>query len=155
MNLVRATAQRLEFHLASQEKQLLLRLLELYPCLPPAHQQLCRAGGVPDQDAAQRLLDEALAEQRQENKSQLQALLADRLRFQEIPTGWRLRLSPAELEGLFQVLNDIRIGSWVRLGSPEGPVRKVDERNVQHVAAMELSGRFQMELLEALEGPSS
>ena len=152
MKLVRATPQRLEFHLAGYEQQLLARVLEFYPCLPPAHQRLCRAGGLPEEEAAQRLLDEALAEQRRENKQQTRALLADRQRFHQTATGWHLRLSPAELEGVFQVLNDVRIGCWVRLGSPEGPVPRVDERNVHLVAAMEQSAHLQMEFLKALEG---
>ena len=116
MRLVRTTKTRLFFHLGHWEAHLLLEVLNLYPCLPPAHQKLSKAGRLPESDANQRLLDEALAEQRAENRKQLQALLADPRRFQQTAAGCRLSLSRAETEWLLQVLNDIRVGSWVRLG---------------------------------------
>ena len=53
-----------------------------------------------------------------------------------------------------QVLNDIRVGSWVKLGCPDpdkalpaSPPR-LDARSLQ---AMHLSGQFQMALLEAVK----
>ena len=120
MKLVRATKTRLVFHLGQREKHLLLHLLKLYPCVPSAHHVLSKSGRLPDAEANQQLLDEALAEQRAENKKQLQALLADPRRFQEhTESGARLSLSPAEAEWLMQVLNDIRVGSWIILGSPD------------------------------------
>ena len=94
--------------------------------MPPAHQLLSKAGRLPDPEANQQLLDEALAEQRAENRRQLQALLADPRRFAHTETGARLSLSPAEVEWLLQVLNDIRVGSWVRLGSPDDKARGHD-----------------------------
>ena len=99
----------------------------------------------------QRLLDEALAEQRAENKKQVQALLADPRRFEPTQTGAHLSLSRAEVEWLFQVLNDVRVGSWVRLGSPEGKPREVTPATAPHLVAMEMAGYFQMQLLEALD----
>ena len=151
MNLIRTTKEQLEFHLARREKHLLLSLLQLYPCLPSAHQPLSQSGGLPDQETSQRLLAEALAEQREENRRQLQALLGDPGRFREEETGWRLSLSRADLEWLLQVLNDIRVGSWVRLGSPEEPLTGLDEKTAPHYAAMEMSGQLQMQFLEALQ----
>ena len=154
MNLIRSTKDQFQFRLGGREKHLLLDLLKLYPCLPVARQPLSKSGGLPDQETAQGLLDEALAEQRQENRRQLQALLADPGRFQEQETGWRLSLSPADLEWLLQILNDIRVGSWVRLGSPEERLAQLDEKTAPHYWAMEMSGRFQMQFLEAMQGPN-
>ena len=105
--------------MGQREKRLLPQILKLYPRVPPAHHVLSKSGRLPDREANQRLLDEALAEQRAENKKQLQALLADPRRFEHTETGARLSLSPAEVEWLLQVLNDIRVGSWILLGSPE------------------------------------
>ena len=154
MNLIRSSKGQLEFHLGKREKQMLLGLLELYPCLPAAHQPLSKSGGLPGQAAGQGLLDEALAEQRQDNRRQLQALLADPGRFQQQETGWRLSLSPADLEWLLQVLNDIRVGSWVRLGSPEERIVGLDEKTAPHYWAMEMCGQFQVRFLEAMHGPN-
>lgn len=154
MNLIRSTKERFQFRLGRREKQALLDLLKLYPCLPAAHQPLSKGGGLPIAETGQGLLDEALAEQRQENRRRLQALLAEPGRFQEQQSGWRFSLSPAEVEWLLQVLNDIRVGSWVRLGSPESRLRRLDEKTIPHYWAMELSGQFQIELLEATQGAS-
>ncbi len=152
MNLIRTTKTQLQFHLARREKQVLLNLLRLYPCLPPAHQRLTRSGRLPEPEASQRLLDEALAEQREQNRGHLQALLADPARLAQLETGWRLCLSPEDLEWLLQILNDIRVGSWVRLGSPQEHLDKLDQHTAPHYWAMEMSGHFQAEFLEALRG---
>ena len=119
--------------------------------MPSAHHVLSKSGRLPDAEANQQLLDEALAEQRAENKKQLQALLADPRRFEHTETGARLSLSPAEAEWLLQVLNDIRVGSWVILGSPEEKPAELTAANAPHFLAMEMAGYFQMQLLEALE----
>ena len=152
MKLVRATKGRLVFHLGPREKRSLLQLLKLYPCVPPAHHVLSRTGRVPDQAANQRLLDEALAERRAENKKELQALLADPRRFEQTETGARLSLSPAEVEWVLQVLNDIRVGNWVILGSPEQKPAELTSANARYFLAMEMAGYFQVPLLEALAG---
>jgi hypothetical protein len=66
--------------------------------------------------------------------------------------GGRLSLSPAEVEWVLQVLNDIRVGSWIILGSPEERLPELNETNAPHVWAMEMAGHFQAQLLEALQG---
>lgn len=143
---------RFFIHLGLGEKLLLLDVLKLYPRIPPAHHRLSKSAKIPDQEASQRLLDEALAEQRTETKKQLQTLLADPRRFQKTAAGARLCLTPAEVEWLLQVLNDIRVGSWVMLGSPGEKFQPLNERTTPHVWAMEMSGYFQSQLLQVLEG---
>jgi hypothetical protein len=150
VKLIRTTKTRMLFHLGHWEAHLLLEVLNLYPCLPPAHQQLSKTGRVPESDADQRLLDEALMEHRTENRRQLQALLADRRRLAPTETGGRLSLPPSEVEWLLQVLNDIRVGSWVRLGSPDEKPVTLNEKTAPHYRAMEGAGYFEAQLLEAL-----
>jgi hypothetical protein len=150
MKLVRSTKTRLLFHLGRRETRLLLQILKLYPRVPPAHHQLTRSPSLPDHEANQHLLDEALAEQRAENRQQLLALLADPRRFVRIETGSRLSLPCGEVEWLLQVLNDIRIGSWVHLGAPEEKLPELNDSNAPDFLAMEMAGYFQMHLLEAL-----
>jgi hypothetical protein len=152
MKLVRQSKTRLVFHLGHRETHLLSQILKLYPCVPPAHHQLTKSGRLPDREANQRLLDEALAEQRAENKKQLHALLADSRRFAPTEAGSRLSLLPGEVEWLLQVLNDIRVGSWVLLGCPEEKLPEVNEATAPNFVAMEMAGYFQAQLLEALEG---
>lgn len=151
MRVIRHTDKFL-LHLSNREKELLFNLLELYPQIPPGHFKLSKAGEVPEPEANQRLLDEALAEQRTASRKQLRALLEDPKRFEETPSGFRLRLSEGDVDWLLQVLNDIRIGSWVRLGSPE---RKVDWKSLKPekvplIVSMEMAGHIQMELVSAL-----
>lgn len=152
MKLVRSTKTRLVFDLSQREEQMLLRLLKLYPCVPAAHHVLSKTSRLSDAAANQQLLDESLAEQRAQNKKQLQTLLADPHRLEHAESGARLSLSPAEAEWFMQVLNDIRVGSWILLGSPDGKPLELTPEKAPHFVAMERAGYFQMQLLEALEG---
>jgi len=152
MKLLRATKARWVFHLASREKRLLLELLKLYPCIPPGRQPLTKSSSLPDAEACQRMLDEALAEQRVENRKQLETLLAAPQRFRDAAAGCEFTLAVSELEWLLQILNDIRVGSWVRLGSPEQSFEAVNEQTAPDWWAMEAAGAFQMQLLGAIEG---
>lgn len=148
------TLDRLVFDLGQRETRAFLATLRLYPRIPPAHHRLSKSGKLPDAAANQRLLDEALAEQRAESKKQLQALPADPKRFAKTETGSRITLTPAETEWLLQVLNDVRVGSWVLLGAPEQKleVALVNKTTARQFWEMEMAGYFEMHLLGALEG---
>lgn len=151
MKLLPAGENRCVLQLGTSEKELLLTLLKLYPRIPPAHHRLTRSGAVPQPEAAQRLLDEALAEQRARNKRQLEALFAQPGRWTAADNEWKLSLTTGEIEWLLQVLNDIRIGSWLALGSPEKLVESLTAASMPHVWAMEMAGDFQMALVHLLE----
>lgn len=146
------TPEKLVLQLNRQEKLLWLELLKLYPCVPSAHHRLSKSGKLPERDANQQLLDEALSEQRAKNKKQIEELQADARRWAPTKSGLRLSLVRADLEWLLQVLNDIRVGSWVLLGSPENLAPSLNEDMFHHFWAMELCGFFQSKLLEALDG---
>jgi predicted house-cleaning NTP pyrophosphatase (Maf/HAM1 superfamily) len=61
------------------------------------------------------------------------------------------RLSPAEIEWLLQVLNDVRVGGWLALGEPEElEPPEINETNAPYLLAMEAAGYFQAQLLAAL-----
>jgi hypothetical protein len=142
----------LVFQFKSGEKRVFLELLQLYPLVPPNHARVSASAEKPDIKASQDLLEEALAEHRSENKKQLEAMLNEPRRFKETPTGFLLLLSPGQLEWLLQVLNDIRVGSWLRLGSPDekkGKTLRLSLQNARYFWAMELSGQFQYALMSA------
>ena len=149
MKIVR-TGDEFVFHASSREKNLLQGVLKLYPLIPSAH-HLKKAGQLPE--SSRKLLDEALADQRAESKKQLEAFLTDMRRFVQTEEGWRFSLSTAELEWLLQVLNDIRVGSWINLGAPEEKldVGWIDKEIAPHFWTMEIAGAFQMEMLAALK----
>lgn len=154
MRKLRASKDKLVLGLGFREGQLLLQTLRLYPVLPSAGQRRNRARPGREQDASQRLLAEALAEQRAENKRHLRAWLGDPSRFRRDRNGFRLCLAGSDLEWLLQILNDVRVGSWVAMGSPEDLGELPKEENAPHCMAMEIAGAFQMELLAILDGTS-
>lgn len=155
MILIRQDKSAFVFQLAAREKLLLLELLKVYPQMPPAQRLVSKSMQLPDQATSQRLLDEALAEQRAENKCQLRALISDPRRWKREQKHWLLRLSPSDLEWMLQVLNEIRVGSWVELGSPEKWSEMITPDKARRVWTMELAGAFQMAFLHALEGDGS
>jgi hypothetical protein len=151
VKLLRADKQGLVFQLGRREKRMLLETLSLYPLVPAAHHRLSRNGQGAAADENQRLLDEALAEQRAENRRRIQAMLNAPHRFREAQAGFELTLAPAEVEWLLQVLNDVRVGSWLALGEPEpDETPALTEQNAKYVLAMELCGLFESVLLSAL-----
>jgi hypothetical protein len=154
MKLLRKGNDKFVFHLGKKDRPMLNAVLDRYPVVPSAHQPLSRTAPASQNEVNQRLLDEALAEQRQENKRQLRGLLADPERFKETSHGWHLTLSLTDIEWLLQVLNDVRVGSWIVLGAPEQDLwnLQLNEQTAQHALAMEMAGYFQMRLLEALGG---
>ena len=139
------------FHLVQQEKKLLLETIKLYPLVPGTHHRLSKDGKGPKADENQQLLEEALAEQRLENRRQVLAMLSEPQRFRELKSGFQLTLTPAQVEWLLQVLNDVRVGSWLALGEPEsGEEPTVTAQNARYLLALELCGLFESVLLDAL-----
>jgi hypothetical protein len=142
------------FQISPREKALLLATLKLYPMLDSGFHQISR-GERPQKKAEQQWLEEAMAEQRKEHKKKLDQFFGDEGRFFKMAKSEvRLTLNPEQMEWMLRVLNEIRVGSWVQLGRPElHAVRKTGatSQHASSVAAMELSGYFQMVLLEAFQ----
>jgi hypothetical protein len=151
VKLIRSDKKGFTFQLGQRERQLLLATLELYPLVPASHHRLSQKAKGPKADENQRLLEEALAEQRQENRRQAQAMLDQPQRFRETKAGLELALAPAEVEWLLQVLNDVRVGSWLALDEPEhGKEPSITEQNARYFFALEICGLFESVLLAAL-----
>jgi hypothetical protein len=151
MKLLRSDKRGYVFHLGEREKHVLLQTLQLYPLVPASHHRLARSGDSPEDEERQRLLDEALAEHRRENRRQLQAMLNETHRFQKTESGFQLNLTAAQIEWLLQVLNDIRVGSWLALGEPDqGEEPEPNKHNAHCLLALEVCGLFESGLLAAL-----
>jgi hypothetical protein len=140
------------FHLGKRENLALLDVLKRFPLVPPAHHALRHSAAAAAEGPGQALLEEVLDEHRRENQRHLLALLKSRQRWQPAHDGCRLTLSAPDVEWLLQVLNDVRVGSWIRLGAPEKSLWDFDlnAETAPHAWAMETAGYFQMHLLEAL-----
>jgi hypothetical protein len=151
VKLLRIQDNNYLFELGKREKELLTLVLRLYPVIPSAHQPVSKSLA-PGDNPGQHLLDEALAEQRKENKKNVENLLGDTGHFSETKGSCQMKLAPEEIEWLLQVLNDVRVGNWILLGSPDEEVwhSEPNSQNVPYVWAMEVAGLFQMNLLEAV-----
>lgn len=139
--------------MSRREKKLLDVLCSLYPRIPAGGWKLSAGGGIPDAEAGQELLEEAHEQSRTELRQEIPRWLADPARLRRAPKGLALKLSLAEAEALLQVLNDIRVGSWMALGSPEKPITRLTRKNAPDLWAMEMSTLFQAQLLESLQEP--
>ena len=152
MNLILRDDDKSVFHLSGAEKALLFKILKLYPLVPAQHHRLTRGAKSQTSTSAQVLLDEALAERRRENQKHLTEMLAEKRRFVSADDGYHVTLTNSEMEWLLQVLNDIRIGSWIALGEPGDKSPKpvqLSGHSALHYAAMEFCGYLEMSLLEA------
>lgn len=140
----------LEILIVAWEKKVLTGLFRLYP-QPRRACNLTKNGGINDAEYAQTLLEENLKETQLHHQEVISRLLKDTE--EQGAKRFRIILRPTESETLLQVLNDIRIGSWLALGAPEKKLTELDENTAPHVWAMELATIFQAELLEALQRP--
>lgn len=153
MKLIRADNEMFVFHLDRREKDLLAEVLRRYPLVPASSDRHRMSIQAVLNAEPQRLLELALAAQREEHQRQVRAMLNEPGRFKEADAGFDLILSPANMEWLLQVLNDVRVGSWIALGSPnteKGDAIALNARNAPHVWLMETAGYFEMQLLEAM-----
>lgn len=139
----------LSFQITIRERFLLLQALHRYPMLSAAHHRISHVQ-TPELAEAQKLLDEAIAEQHLTAKIRISELLTDGQCLKTTPHGCTLTVTSAQRELLLQCLNDIRIGCWIEIGSPEEEQRKAiphTESNVKHLMLMDLCAYFQYGLI--------
>ncbi|HVR36252.1 MAG TPA: hypothetical protein VMS21_10435 [Methylomirabilota bacterium] len=143
------------FRLRHQEHPAFVSLLRLFPVLPPDFQPLSKSADPAETEADQKLLEEAMRSQKAGLKSEVEKLLQDGDRLRKTPEGWELALEGPQLEWFLQVVNEIRVGSWRHLGSPD-PLRhlriEINETSLHHLWAMGMCDRIQSAVLEALRG---
>lgn len=151
MKLIKADAEKFIFLIERQERQMLFRLLGLYPLVPLTHHRLSRGE---EKNEDQQLLEEALAEQRLKNKKQALSLLKSKSKFRETEHGYVFSLKNQQMEWLLQVINDVHVGSWLLLGSPKNVVETfamLNRNTAPYYWAMQVATDFQCVLLHALE----
>lgn len=155
MKFLGVTEEKLRFLIGKRERLLFEGLLRTYPVLNSAH---LKATTHPNPDQAgidPALLQEALAEQQRETRGAVLELLDQPDRYQDHELGHILQIKDSEVELFLQVLNDIRVGNWVKLGSPgmkELP-DTLTEEILESAWKMEMAGHFQHHILEATNPP--
>jgi hypothetical protein len=152
---IRTNRKKFIFAISPQERSLLDEVLRLYPLVSATHHRLSKTAGTARHDENQQLLEESLAAQREVNRKNVQAMLNQPGHFQTTASGSQLTISGPEIEWLLQVLNDVRVGSWVALGSPDPEQDKkivFNKKMLPHFRMMELAGAFETVFLDALSG---
>ncbi len=155
MKLLRAEADRYEFHLGRREHKVFCEVLGAYPVTPLDHHRLSRTGSAGGPDSHQALLTESLQAVKAALRKRLDAFLGNAQRFAVLADGYRVSLSREEMEWLLQVLNDVRVGSWLRLGAPDPEAAKLPRlkpETARYLPLMELAGHFEFTFLAALDG---
>lgn len=154
MKLLEGGPDGVAFSLSQREKAFLERLLSFYPVGPDTRPSLSR-GDDPRLADAGALLHEAMREQKRELTEWLKTRLGEGGALARSGTGWRLHLDPGDAERLLQVLNELRVGAWIRLGCPEDLREEAAGASLPEApfhAIMTLAGQFEMVLLMALDG---
>ena len=155
MKLISKDGDEFELEFALEEKGLLFHLLGLYPAVPVAYHRLTKGKKIPNQEENQRLLDEAIQAQRKANQQEIIALVGKSGRFTDNAESSRAVFRRDELERLLQVLNDVRIGNWIALGSPDDlqeQTIRTDKKSLRQLMLMEIAGGFEMFILGAISG---
>lgn len=154
MKLINRDQTNYTFLIGKREREMFFSLLKKYPVILGAHFGDRHPPKTEESKKNQQLLQEALADQQRENRKHLEQMLAEPGRFQENDLGFSFRLTEPELEWLLQVLNDIRVGSWIQLGEPDPkqpPSTPLTEQTMMLAWSMEIAGLFQHSLLEATQ----
>jgi hypothetical protein len=154
VKFVRRNSQHLIFHLGRREHELLVDLLEMYPLLPTRYHRLSRTADAAATQADQRLLEEAMASRKAAGRERLRTLLGSGNLLRRHNSGYHLTLPLDQSEWFLQVLNDVRVGSWVQLGCPDEQAQRPVELTVANARlylTMELCGAFQSLMLQALD----
>lgn len=155
MRRVAANSRSWVFALNERERDFLVAVLHAYPAVPHNYQPLTResAGCLSPEDEV--LLHDALLEHRTGSKAKVRRWLKGGTRFRQIGDEWHFSLARTDLQWMLQVLNDVRVGNWLQLGSPEevhDPIALL-QKDPAAFFRMEAAGLFEVQLLEAVQGP--
>lgn len=153
MNFLEANGDSLVFLVDPRGKAILEKLCHKYPALEVTYFELCRTMDEEELPDGRELADQSLTEEQNEVRNRVTKLLSDKNRFEKMEGFFLLRMTAAEVDLLLQVLNDVRIGCWVRAGSPsEGTedTLRSDPKLAPLLATMQLCGLFQGALLDGL-----
>jgi len=150
MRLLKQGGAGWKYELNRNEGILLRTLVKEFPLSAAVVVGISRTGTDAKSAERQRLLNESLAQHRQELKRLAGKLLAANLKAGK--DGWRLSLNESEREVLLQLLNDIRVESWHALGEPENlDAFPADPSgtDLRHHHLLQVAGYFEWKMLEA------
>jgi hypothetical protein len=155
VRLLPSKDDRLVFQFSATERDLFLAAVSFYPLLNPDYHRLTKnATADPKLAAEEKVLRDAMEEQRRENKKLL-AEFIDSIDWKKSKEDkFRISLTPEQVDWLLRILNDVRVGAWDIIGRPNQQERSqidLQSKNSHYYGVMELSGSFQSAFLHALE----
>jgi len=145
MKRVKQTKGAWQYLLNPTEVSLLKSLLRKFPLAGNVPVKITKTDTDPKATEREHLLNESLAEHRQELKRQAMRLLGAE-KFRKSENEYLLTLTAGERETLLQILNDLRVGCWVSLGRPESlehPAPAPSAVEFAHHSMMSLAGYFE------------
>jgi hypothetical protein len=154
MKLFQANEKGYGFEFNLREKQLFFKVLSLYPLVPAAHHRLARHRASAGYEN-QKLLEESLASHREEARQLVKTLIHNPKNFPAFGSGYRWLAARADMEWVLRVLNEVRVGSWLALGSPDLQRSKnvaPTPETEPHYWAMDIAGGFEMIFIAAVSG---
>jgi len=153
MRRVKTTTKSWAFAVSERERDFLIAVLRAYPAIPDDYQTLSRESADRLSPEDTELLHESLNEQRRAHKAKVRRWLKAGARFQPVDDEWHFRLARTDLDWILQVLNDVRVGHWLQLGSPDDIHNPIEllQKDPAAFFHMEAAGMFQMELLGAIQ----
>ena len=146
-------AGKFTFRFEQAEREWFRHTMSLYPV------QEASLNRIENDPGANELLDKALAENRKQLREEADILLkAGTLEINsEFKEFWDLTLSATEIELLLQILNNVRVGLWLRLGKPDPSIEellptKPNEEQVRSHMVMHVCAAWQGTLMAAVDG---
>jgi hypothetical protein len=149
MKLVKQAKGSWQYQLNQNEADILLGLLQKFPFTELDPAKISKTDKAPEAIERGKLLNESLAEHRNELKK-LAVDLAGPDKWKKSEKGHLLTLDSGAREILLQILNDIRIGCWRALGEPESLETLPGDASMKDLAyrnLMDLAGYFEMNLI--------
>lgn len=153
MILVQRKEGNYVFQLGTKERLMLQQVVRRYPAMPPGHFRLSRSSESSLKPEDQQMLTESIQATQEVQQQRVRQLMQGSRWMVRAGHGIRLRLCEDEVELLLQVLNDVRVGCWVRLGcpNPEAACRGEEKAKAGWDGVMmDLAGFLQNSLLEAI-----
>jgi hypothetical protein len=142
MKLIKKTGGQWEYELQLKEAEVLRALLANYPFTKLKPVKMAKGGHDEESFEREMLLNESLAQHRNELKKAAEKLTKECLG--EKLGVWLLKLKPENKEILLQILNDTRIGAWRELGEPEDIHQEPDSpAKLRLWTIMNLTGYFE------------
>ena len=154
MRFFQASPDAFSFEFNQREKDWLFQVLERYPLIPAGHHRLSRQPAALGNEH-QAWLEESLAAHREEARRKLRQFMTNPGNFPADGDGFRWTASRADLEWMLQVLNDVRVGSWLALGSPDLQAAKFTMPTPEtraHYLVMDIAGGLETIFIAALSG---